>query len=154
MAHTPPLRITHIDGSFNQIPVFELEVSGGTLTSLSPSKVKLAISPKPVPGGFTWLDSTKQVDLTKYKPSSVDEIFIGELLYKFSYEELKMVLRNLHDIGKTIIPIEIYDNKIKDVENFKIAMESSFIGEVKMPGMPAARIGDLCAHGGAITGPG
>jgi hypothetical protein len=23
-----------------------------------------------------------------------------------------------------------------------------------MPGMPAARVGDLCAHGGAITGPG
>lgn len=51
MPGIPPLRITNTDGTFNQIPVFELELSGGTLTSLSPSKVRLQIAGGQGPSG-------------------------------------------------------------------------------------------------------
>lgn len=39
----PPFKISSIDGSFGQRPVFELEISGGTLTPLSAIKARLGI---------------------------------------------------------------------------------------------------------------
>lgn len=36
----PPLRISQVETGFNQIPVFELVMSGGTLVKLSPTKVR------------------------------------------------------------------------------------------------------------------
>jgi len=51
MSGIPPLRITNTDGTFNHIPVFELELSGGVLTKLSPTKVQLAIAGAMGPSG-------------------------------------------------------------------------------------------------------
>ena len=51
MSEIPPLRISNTDGTFNQIPVFHLELSGGTLTKLSPTKVRLAIAGGQGPSG-------------------------------------------------------------------------------------------------------
>lgn len=44
MSEDPFLRITNTQGTFNQIPVFEIEVSGGTLQKVSPTKVRLGIT--------------------------------------------------------------------------------------------------------------
>jgi len=51
MSGIPPLKISTTDGSFAQIPVFELELSGGTLQKLSPSKVRLLIGGAQGPSG-------------------------------------------------------------------------------------------------------
>lgn len=51
MSEIPPLRVSTEDGSFNQIPVFHLELSGGVVTKLSPTKINLAISGSQGPSG-------------------------------------------------------------------------------------------------------
>ena len=51
MPGIPPLKISTTDNSFTQIPVFELELSGGTLTKLSPTKVRLQIGGSQGPSG-------------------------------------------------------------------------------------------------------
>ena len=51
MPGIPPLRVTQPDSGFNQIPVFELELSGGTVSKLSPTKISLAIEGAQGPSG-------------------------------------------------------------------------------------------------------
>ena len=51
MPGIPPLRVTHIDGDFNQIPVFEMEISGATLTKLDTKKIRIAIEGSQGPSG-------------------------------------------------------------------------------------------------------
>lgn len=51
MAEIPPLRVTQQGGGFNQIPVFEMEFSGATLSKLSPTKIRLTTAGAQGPSG-------------------------------------------------------------------------------------------------------
>src|SRR3990167_146437 len=51
MPGIPPLRISNTEDTFNQIPVFEIEASGATLTKLSPTKVQLSFAGTVGPSG-------------------------------------------------------------------------------------------------------
>ena len=74
MAETiPPLRVVNAAASFNQIPVFELEFSGGTLTKLSPIRAQYAPPTASVAGHS--LDAASHTDVSAVTEAS------GQFLY-------------------------------------------------------------------------